>query len=184
MRPDTGLSSIIIMKQWCSYCLSQSKTPALSFFLKPSNYSGGPGCLPPIRPELPIVHFLCAPKENEPKERAPCPWVLRTALCFSPGPGSQKLASLRQFASLIGPFCDARLQGQRVGGVESLVRPTADRVRDSRLLGVIVVPHEGRQGWPDFSPQEIRPKYPFPQRPRRARATLSCAQGERARDTP
>ena len=32
-----------------------------------------------------FVHFLCSPKENEPKERAPCHSVLRTFLCFSKG---------------------------------------------------------------------------------------------------
>jgi hypothetical protein len=37
------------------------------------------------------VHFLCSPKENEPKERAPCPLVLWTSLRFSTGPGAQKL---------------------------------------------------------------------------------------------
>jgi hypothetical protein len=33
-----------------------------------------------------VVHFLCSPKENEPKERAPCHSVLRTSLCFSKDP--------------------------------------------------------------------------------------------------
>jgi hypothetical protein len=37
-----------------------------------------------------VVHFLCSPKENEPKERAPCHSVLRTFLCFSKGPALEK----------------------------------------------------------------------------------------------
>ena len=37
-----------------------------------------------------IVHFLCSPKENEPKERAPRHSVLRTSLCFSKGPALEE----------------------------------------------------------------------------------------------
>jgi hypothetical protein len=38
-----------------------------------------------------LVHFLCAPKENEPKERAPCHLVLRTTLRFSKRTGAAEL---------------------------------------------------------------------------------------------
>jgi len=44
--------------------------------------------------------LLCSPKENQPKERAPCPLVLRTALRFSNGPGAQKLPALSGSDSL------------------------------------------------------------------------------------
>jgi hypothetical protein len=37
-----------------------------------------------------IVDFLCSPKENEPKERAPCHSVLLTFLCFSKGPALEE----------------------------------------------------------------------------------------------
>jgi hypothetical protein len=37
-----------------------------------------------------IVHFLCSPKENEPKERAPSHSVLRTTLRFSKGPALEE----------------------------------------------------------------------------------------------
>jgi hypothetical protein len=47
--------------------------------------------------------------------------VLRTALRFSPGPGGQKLASLKQFARLIVPFCDARLRDNGSGRVTEIV---------------------------------------------------------------
>jgi len=77
--------------------------------------------------EWPIVHFLCLPKENEPppetgtwKERAPSPLVLRTTQCFSSGPVAQKLGTLKQFARLLDPFCDARLQGDGSGRVPEI----------------------------------------------------------------
>ncbi len=38
------------------------------------------------------VHFLCSPKENEPKEKAPGHLVLRTSLHSSILPGIYKLA--------------------------------------------------------------------------------------------
>jgi hypothetical protein len=48
------------------------------------------------------------------KTQAPAPGagclLARTALRFSNGPVAQKLASLKQFARLIDPFCDARLR--------------------------------------------------------------------------
>jgi hypothetical protein len=37
-----------------------------------------------------IVDFLFSPKENEPKERAPCHSVLLTFLCFSKGPALEE----------------------------------------------------------------------------------------------
>jgi hypothetical protein len=46
-----------------------------------------------------LVHFLCLPKENEPKESAPWHLVLRTALRSSKLPGFCKLASLKQAKS-------------------------------------------------------------------------------------
>jgi hypothetical protein len=39
-----------------------------------------------------FVHFLCSPKENEPKERAPCHSVF---LCFSKGPALEETPRLR-----------------------------------------------------------------------------------------
>jgi hypothetical protein len=63
-----------------------------------------------------IVHFLCSPKENEPKERAPSHSVLWTYLCFSKGPALAETPRLRHFAfggsdsprASSGPFCYAR----------------------------------------------------------------------------
>jgi len=58
----------------------------LLVFLKPTTSSGGSGKVQPIRREQnDIDHFLCLPKENEPKEKAPvelglsdCPVLLET----------------------------------------------------------------------------------------------------------
>ena len=64
-----------------------------------------------------VVHFLCLPKENEPKEKAPCPLSRprRDALCFSKWTGAAELAALKQSSLFVRPFlrCSATGHGQR-----------------------------------------------------------------------
>jgi hypothetical protein len=45
--------------------------------------------------------FSLLAQRKEPKERAPCPLVLRTSLRFSNGPGSQKLARCKQLTQTV-----------------------------------------------------------------------------------
>jgi hypothetical protein len=68
------------------YSLSLSCVSVHLVFVKPTTSIGGSGKVHPIRREHNFIdHFLCLPKENEPKEKAPvaigpsdCPVLLET----------------------------------------------------------------------------------------------------------
>ena len=59
---------------------------------------------------------LLGPKKTNQKKRRPVPWSFGLPCASRLGPGAQKLALLRQFARLIGPFLRCSPAGQWVWG--------------------------------------------------------------------
>ena len=88
------------------------------------------------------VHFLCLPKENEPKERVAHHLVPRcgTSLRCSKRSGAAKLASLRQSSRYSDLFCAARLRDMVVIPVPVLFFAIAgsDQVKSLILKNIMV----------------------------------------------